>query len=368
LEPTQEPIKKTFSVWYVIILVFLLALCGIGGWYYLASNQKIEKQENVVATAERLQFDLESGDTLAAIEKGEAALEDITNSETDIPALVYLARAYLQDGNESYNEEISAEKAFVVIEKILEIEPELAEAHRLKGYAYEITNNFDAAVASYKQALEFDSNYALVYAHIGHVASLLGEKEEAYNYYDLALSLDSGIELAQFGIAYILYEEKEYDDVQDILNTIKNNSDKAITISEVEMLEGLMALEKGSYTEAVEKLEAATETNSQNAQAWAALSTAHIATIVTSNNPDLELSNKRTRIEQIIQLALDIHPQNTYAMGNRGNVYALKGDCEFAIDYYEQARNGVPDDITLGVVEKNNAIIYLNNAITNCSL
>jgi len=367
LENSQETGKKYLIVIIKVFVTLLVLLIIALLLFNFNKTKDIEKQAVVQATIPEMSDSLRNGDVDAAIQAGEALLELNTNSESDISALVYLARAYLQDGNESFSEELSAEKAFAVIERIIAIDPKLAEAYRLRGYAHEITNNFEAAVVDYNTALEFDATYALVYAHLGHVESLLGNKDEAYDYFDKALSLDATIELAQLGIAYILYEEREFDDVLDILTKIKLNAQDDITLSEAEMLEGLIALEQGDYLDAEVKLQKSVATYSEDAQAWAALSTVYVALIVTSNDFETALATYERDLSASIESALALHPQNTYAKANKGNLYALKDDCEFALDYYEEAKVSIFEDITLGVNEKRLANEYITNAINNCS-
>ena len=86
--------------------------------------------------------------------------------------------------------------------------PELGEAHVAQGsYRYRVLRDFEAALASYKQAQQLLPNSALVNEYIGYVLRRLGRWEEAEPYYRKAIELDPmDVQLlSSFGAEYYVY-------------------------------------------------------------------------------------------------------------------------------------------------------------------
>jgi TolB-like protein/Flp pilus assembly protein TadD len=102
----------------------------------------------------------------------------------------------------------SAEAVKTAADHAMSLAPELGEAHVAQGsYRYRVLRDFEAALASYKQAQQLLPNSALVNEYIGYVLRRLGRWEEAEPYYHKAIELDPmDVQLlSSFGAEYYVY-------------------------------------------------------------------------------------------------------------------------------------------------------------------
>lgn len=361
-------IKNKSSVLFFIISFFLLiVIFGALSFKFYPNLFSLggPSPEEVAKRIDEVNKEFISGNPDGAVVVAENMLNRVGGENVD--ALVTLARAYLEKGNALFQEKEYSEKAMVIIDKIIFLDPDLAEGYRLRGYANEIVGNYDLAIKDYKIAIELYPGFALVYGQIGHVYSLQGDKGEALVFYGKALFLDPGIEVAQMGSAYIYYQDREFDKVIEILTDIEIDLTDTTISSEVKLLRGLVAMEKMNYLQAKSLLEESVKISPTNATAWASLSTAYIALLnMTEEGSESELEYV-SAVEKSADKALELHKYNTNAFINKANLKFYNEDCLGATRMYNQALEEFVDkDITLGAIEKNIARTYIQNAISRC--
>jgi tetratricopeptide (TPR) repeat protein len=136
---------------------------------------------------------------------------------------------------ESLAEEGEYPEAIDHFSAALEMEPEDAEIHFLRGRAHydyaiqlsrdltgqppegvpflpdEVTEQLELAVVDYTSTIELDPQYAKAYNNRGNAHALLGALEEALGDYDQALELDETLELTYFNRGLIHYRLRNYE-------------------------------------------------------------------------------------------------------------------------------------------------------------
>jgi len=108
--------------------------------------------------------------------------------------LLSLASAYAEAGlkeqEQSRSQTPYVEKAFAIIEKAKNLDPNNSEVYRVEGYIYEIKPEIFKAIGLYDKAIELDSNNILAYVGRGHASNMMGLLEQALGDFKKAAELD----------------------------------------------------------------------------------------------------------------------------------------------------------------------------------
>ncbi|MFC1908307.1 tetratricopeptide repeat protein [Chloroflexota bacterium] len=104
-----------------------------------------------------------------------------------------------------YNNEGDYQKALVVLNKAIELDPGLALAYNNRGWSYIELGQFELAITDCNKAIELDPSLALAYSNRGRVYIELGQFELAITDCSKAIELDPDLALAYSnrGRAYI---------------------------------------------------------------------------------------------------------------------------------------------------------------------
>jgi len=89
------------------------------------------------------------------------------------------------------------ELARKVLEKGHQVDPERTDTLNLLGFCHYKLGSHEQAIACFKKLITLDPSSAIDYANIASNYRAMGKKSEAIEYYQLALSLDAGIEFAR---------------------------------------------------------------------------------------------------------------------------------------------------------------------------
>ena len=111
-----------------------------------------------------------------------------------------------------YNNKGEYQKALVVFDKAIELDPSFALAYNNRGWAHIELGQYELGIIDCTKAIEFDPSLALAYSNRGLAHVRLGQYEEAIADCNKAIELDPGLALAYSnrGLAYIelgQYEE-----------------------------------------------------------------------------------------------------------------------------------------------------------------
>jgi ribosomal protein S12 methylthiotransferase accessory factor len=124
-------------------------------------------------------------------------------------ALTYLAKALdLQPPAEDmasvytymgicYKEMARYDAARQVLEKGHHVDPDRTDTLNLLGFCHYKLGTHEQAIACFEKLIALDPSSAIDYANIASNYRAMGKKPEAIQYYQLALSLDAGIEFAR---------------------------------------------------------------------------------------------------------------------------------------------------------------------------
>jgi ribosomal protein S12 methylthiotransferase accessory factor len=102
-----------------------------------------------------------------------------------------------------YKEMARYDAARQVLERGHAIDPERTDTLNLLGFCHYKLGAHEQAIACFKKLIALDPSSAIDYANIASNYRAMGKKTEAIQYYQLALSLDAGIEFARDHLAQL---------------------------------------------------------------------------------------------------------------------------------------------------------------------
>ena len=171
---------------------------------------------------------LELHQSLRALSQRIRIFEQATTKDPSFaPAYAGLATAYaLRSGSDQPDEieranEVS--KMRVAVEKALQLDPLLAEAHDAQGMVYARDAQWEQSEKSFRRALELDPNRSLTRAHFAmHLLLPLGRTAEAVAHVRLAEKADPLSPHIQSVLAYVLFSAGRFDEAAAIVNRKMN--------------------------------------------------------------------------------------------------------------------------------------------------
>lgn len=143
-------------------------------------------------------------------------------------------------------------KAEQAVRKALEIDPDLADAHRVLGFLLIMGKDIDwiGAERETKKALDLNPSVALGHESYAWILSYLGRLDEALLEAEKALELDPLSGATYKTVAKVLYFSKQYDKAIEQMRKMREISpeDRGIAIQL-----GMSYLEKGQFEKAIEE-------------------------------------------------------------------------------------------------------------------
>jgi tetratricopeptide (TPR) repeat protein len=225
----------------------------------------------------------------------------------DIQTLLRQGRDYLR--TRQFNEAIEVSR------RIIQIKPDLSEAHTVLASALLGAGQRDEALAETKRAIELDPNDAHAYVELGLIESALRRYPEAIKAYQQALTLNPsyGAAMINLGIVYgtINRFEESAETFQQALKLEPNN------VSALNGL-GIAQFRLGQHDEGIENVKRAVRVNPRFADGWINLARWYV---------DLrrydEAANAFTAVAQIV-------PKWPQVYFERSTVYLYLGKSETA--------------------------------------
>ncbi|MEH2118375.1 tetratricopeptide repeat protein [Nostoc sp.] len=254
------------------------------------------------------------------------------------------------------------------IEKVLEIQDLLTEKHQSEnlqaslqcelGKLLHSADEFEAAIASYDQALKFQPDYHDAWNNRGNALYNLGRNEEAITSYDQALKFQPDYHLAWFNLGIVLnnlgcFEEAiasydqalkfqpDYHDAWNnrgiVLRNLRRNEEAIASYDQVLKIKpdyhrawynrGYALDDLGRNEEAIASYDQALKFQLDYHRAW--------------NNRGIALYNLGRNEEAIASFdqVLKFQPDDYQAWYNKACCYALQGNIEQALKKLEKAFN-----------------------------
>ena len=203
--------------------------------------------------------------------------------------------------------------------KALRLNPNLVEAYKLLGDAYQRLGNFSIAIGYYGRAIALQPNYAEAYANLGTLYAQQEKWQQALEHYQKALEFKPDLAGVYRHIARVkkhLYPQATEANAAGIY-----------------LEQALAYREELKWTEAIQACETALSLNPKLVEAYKILGDAY-----------QRLGKLSTAIGHYGQ-AIAMKPDFPEAYANLGTLYAQQKQWQQALDYYQKALELKPDFI-----------------------
>jgi tetratricopeptide (TPR) repeat protein len=119
-----------------------------------------------------------------------------------------------------------ADEALADIERVLSLDPDVVEAHRIRGDAYKAKRDLPRAAAAYRDALALEPEYKLAAFHLALVDLEMGRADAAEAGLRRVLELDPHDNKSYFLLAKLFIARRDFDSALEVLNRgIENAGD-----------------------------------------------------------------------------------------------------------------------------------------------
>ncbi len=279
----------------------------------------------------------------------------ISENRNNHEAMLLLAASYAQKGSLEFKEKEYGNKALDIVNEVIKKDPTNSEAYRIKGYAYEIMQDYDNALASYNKSIELDSKNAFAFSNRGHAYDLLGKLDQSRLDYDAALSINPTLDHALLNSARLALREGDFATVKMNLDKLITFSDNSSSKSNAEQILGVVALEEGKFEEAHNHFKEALLIFPKYPAGLVGLAESQF--LLLNQNIDSytkeDFANKINEVVNQLNYAISLYPNQTSAYLTLSEILESFGETEEARRLLTFARdNVVAVDISLGVKEK----------------
>jgi len=115
------------------------------------------------------------------------------------------------------------DKAIVLLEKLLTLNPSFIAAYNNLALAYEFSGDWDKAVSTYQTAIELSDTTPELLNNLGDLYRKMGKWDLALQQFNIALDKNPTNENTLLNIANVYSEQKKYQQAEDILKNLVNN-------------------------------------------------------------------------------------------------------------------------------------------------
>jgi tetratricopeptide (TPR) repeat protein len=340
--------KKQTAVIIISLFILIVAgLCTYLFYYYVGGSKALDN-----AT-----FAFDNGN----IDKSIQLLEEKDSKSIDEQLL--LAISYAQKGTIDFDESENATKALDIVNKVLLIDSNNAEAYRVRGYAYEIQKQYDLAIEAYDKAIILDPQFALAYSSRGHTYDLKGDSEKAIVDYKTALDIDGSLDHAELNIARVYFRNGDIDQATQYLNRVVEESSNLSFKAAAEQILGVIDLSKGNNSGAKRHFDIAIAYDDMLTAAYVGRGEANFSIFFEElkKNPELQAEPVYDIVFADVSKALEINKNQVSALMLAYKLLIVSGDKESAKQMLTMAEASVPNDITLGQLEKSAYLTYITS-------
>lgn len=276
--------------------------------------------------------------------------QDLSKKPNDFTLLLQKANTLAQEASLTFKEKELGDKALVYVDKALAINPNSVEALTLKGYVYEIQQNYVNAHKYYDEALKIDPNSLDTLAQKGHAYDLQGKISESDRLYRRALEINPNDENILSGYARIIFVSNP-EESKKVFQKLSKSQNARIKAESLHSLGQLAQKEKYS-AEAKKYFTDSTKSDPTFAtpHIGIALENTKYATEVSDNS---EKNNLIRGALRELDTAIKLNPNLSAAYVQKAVIFASLGrvsESKKILNYL--VKEGVDKDITLNIIDK----------------
>ncbi len=203
------------------------------------------------------------------------------------------------------------DEALAKVERVLAEDPGILEAHFVRGNLFVKQEDWDGAIAAYREALTLDAEYLSAVLGLADAYRLAGRLDEAAAGYRRLLELDPNDNKAFFHLAQIHATREEYEEALDVLARLEATGEER---APARNLKGQCLLSLGRLDEAEAELRLALEMDAELSDAWYNLALV------------FEERGEGSAAIEAYESALEMAPGDFRSHFNVGKLYGAMGD------------------------------------------
>ena len=194
-------LSVSFVIFLLTIAIYFLASKSLGKFSLSKDNLHVTSENSTKESIQKRLVDLYDQGKFTELNRILDSKLKITPG--DIELLLHKAQTLAQEASLTFKEKELGDSAMSYVDQALSIDPKSIAALILKGYIYEIQQNYEQAHVYYDQALALDPTDPMVLAQKAHAYYLQGEESLAKKFYQSAYESDSNCIPALTGLAKI---------------------------------------------------------------------------------------------------------------------------------------------------------------------
>jgi tetratricopeptide (TPR) repeat protein len=234
----------------------------------------------------------------------------------------------------------------------LKINPNYADAHNNLGAVYKLKGQLDAAVGSYKTAISTAPQFTEAYINLGLCLYEQGDLDGALDYYDKGIKINPYYRDAFNSRGMALMQKGDFEAaIGSYRKAIEIDGNYGAAYNNL----AVVLQQQGDFDAALENCKKAIEIDPKHADAYANMG------LTLQSRGALEAALKSYK------KAIEINTKHTEAHFNMGNVQMEIGDLGAAIDSYEKALKVKPDH-SEAMLNKSLVRLHQNNFVEGWNL
>ncbi len=342
--PTPKNKKNIIISAIVVFVVAVAALLYFGG--IISAPPQVD-----TSAFDEMGADFNQNNLTGVIDTADAVLK---TDGKNVEALLASAIAWAQRGSLEFKEAEYGVKAIELANQVLAIDPNNAEAYRIIGYANEIQNKFQDALAAYDTSLRLLPDNALVYNQIGHTYDLMGDMAKAKENYIKANSIKNDIDQVHMNLGRVYAREGNIEAAVTEFEMALVLAENARLKAEIFYTLGNFKVQSNDITTAMEYMEHSVAADPEYPLAYVGLGKVQFLQVGAIKDKEAGIKHLAGAIADL-NVAIDKNPNQTIAYMIKGKIYAMVGDIEEARKNFTSALEVVERDITLVGSERDNA-------------
>ena len=230
-----------------------------------------------------------------------------------------------------------SKQAIVIIQQVLEIEPDNIEALKIYAQSLVKLNKVEEALTIFEKALQLAPSHVSILRNYGSALFQIANYDQSLNILDKALQIEPNNVKVLSTYSRILLEIKRYEKAFDILERcLRLETNNIITLNSY----GQALAEFGNYEKAFEVFEQSLKIKPNDLIALNSYGKA-----LTSYGKALAESGNYEKAFDIFELALKIEPDNIRTLINYRKSLLQNREYEKAFEVFEHSLKIQPDDI-----------------------